>query len=242
MRMRHCVRDQGTIPGRRDRRKRREDNQAPLYRVHAAMQRAHTNERVWHQHDQSSDRSDSSSSKRRAVLHEREYWGGGRACVHDARCCCCCGCCCCTARTKLSMPEMSPAETPSFEGYVTSAPSSKKSGVVAPRKAEAAQNSTCVYVYVRSSSCTPPNSHLDGTPNWTGPQLGCGERAEGNKAWLIRMWCGAVHAGSISITVDARRGIPPRTAGAQGAMPSAGTLYRAQKAAAAQRRAGADRA
>ena len=45
--------------------------------------------------------------------------------------------------TKLSIPEMSPAETPSFDGYVTSAPSSKNKGVVAPRKAEAAQKSTC---------------------------------------------------------------------------------------------------
>ena len=40
------------------------------------------------------------------------------------------------------MPEMRPADTPSFEGYVTSAPSSKNRGVVAPRKVDAAQNST----------------------------------------------------------------------------------------------------
>lgn len=45
--------------------------------------------------------------------------------------------------TRLSIPEMSPAETPSFDGYVTSAPSSKNSGVVAPRKADAAQKSAC---------------------------------------------------------------------------------------------------
>ena len=45
---------------------------------------------------------------------------------------------------KLSIPEISPAETPSFDGYVTSAPSSKNNGVVAPRKAEAAQKRACI--------------------------------------------------------------------------------------------------
>ena len=43
---------------------------------------------------------------------------------------------------KFSIPEMSPADTPSLAGYVTSAPSSKNNGVVAPRKADAAQNRT----------------------------------------------------------------------------------------------------